>query len=298
VNQLWARLFAPALRGLESVLSARAYCGLLYPVAYVRALSRRRKESRLPAPWPSGLVGLRPRPARALPQLSVYLNRTFEYLPDRLAGPKWRGYCRFVGLDPVRQAVAAGRPVILGFFHFGPFESLRNWLRAAGIPAAMFVGGKAHTRTKLKRLKDRWALFPDIPLTFYQDQLAEAMAHLERGRVLAIALDASAGRQMQLPVGNGWRCQLATGPFRLARRHGALLASCAIYNERPWHVAVEFGAPVDPELLAAGDDQAGMALLEGLWPLLLAHPEEWTPRLAARFSQTSTLPAVAEKDGL
>lgn len=296
MNQLRARLFAPVLRGLEKVLPARVYCGALHSAALVRACVHRLKKGRSPVAWPLGLAGLEPKPARALPQLPVYLNRTFEYLPDRLARPQWRGHCRYVGLDPVKQAVDAGRPVILAFFHFGPLESLRNWLRAAGVPAATFVGGKACTRTKLKRLKDRWALFPDIPVTFYQDQLPQAIAHLERGQVLAIALDAANGRQMRLPVGDGWMCQLATGPFRMARQHKALLASCVIYNERLWHVAVEFGAPVDPELLAAGDEPAGAALLAGLWPVLLAHPEEWSPHLAARFARTSAPPVEADED--
>ena len=172
-----------------------------------------------------------------------------------------------------------------------------NWLRAAGVPVSSFVGGQAHTRPRLKRLKDRWALFPDIPLTFYQDQLAAAIAHLKRGRVLAMALDGINGRQMQLPVADGWTFRLATGPFRLARQHQTLLMACNIYNEKPWHVAVEVGTPVDPAILAAGDEPAGAAILADLWPLLRAHPQDWYPELAARFSRTSDLPAMAGQDG-
>jgi len=296
VSQLRASLFAPVLRGLERVLPVPLYCGTLYTIAWVRALIHRINKGRPSVAWPAGLAGLRPVQTRALPRLPVYLNRTFEFMPDRLAGAKWRDHCRFIGLDPVKQAIDAGRPVILGFVHFGPFHLLRNWLRATGVPVAMFVGGEARTRTALLRRKDQWALFSDIPSTFYQDQLADAIAHLECGRVLAIALDSSNGRQMQLPVGEGWMCQLATGPFRLARRHDAVLMSCTIYNERPWHVAVEFGAPVGHGLLVAGEAQAGADLLRGLWPVLQAHPTEWTPHLEARFSRPSTRPNRSGKE--
>jgi lauroyl/myristoyl acyltransferase len=286
VNNLRARLFAPVLRGLEKILPAPVYCGALYPVAWARALIHRGVSGRTPIAWPAGLGGMQTGRSLALPRLPVYLNRTFELLPDRLAAPKWRGHCRFIGLDPVKRLVDAGRPVILGFAHFGPIGSLRNWLRATGVPVAIFVRGKAHTRNVMKRRKDRWALFPDVALTFYQDQLADAIMHLERGGVLAIALDSDNGRQMRVPFGDGWTCQMATGPFRLARRHGAVLVPCAIYNERPWHVAVEFGAPVGSDLLAAGEAQAGEDLLSKLLPVWLAHPAEWTPQLASRFSRT------------
>ena len=282
------------LRGLERVLPAPVYCGLLYPVAWVRALIHRGIKGRPPIAWPTGLGGMPTGKALALPRLPVYLNRTFEFLPDRLAEPKWRRYCRFIGLEPVKRLVDAGRPVILVFAHFGPIGLLRSWLRASGVPVAIFTAGEAHTRQVIKRRKDRWALFPEVPMTFYQDQLAEAILHLEHGGVLAIALDSDNGRQMRLPVGDGWMCQLATGPFRLARRHGAVLVPCAIYNERPWHVAVEFGAPVGADVLAAGDAQAGADLLSKLLPVLLAHPAAWTPQLGARFSRTSPLPTATE----
>jgi len=296
VNNLRARLAAPVLRGLERVLPAPVYCGALYPVAWARALIHRGIKGRPPIVWPAGLGGGPTGRALALPRLPVYLNRTFEFLPDRLAGSKWRGYCRFIGLDPVKRLLDAGRPVILGFAHLGPIGLLRNWLRANGVPVAIFVGGEAHTRQIMKRRKDRWALFPDVALSFYQDQLAEAILHLKRGGVLAIALDSDNGRQIRVPVGGGWMCQLATGPFRLARRHGAQLVPCAIYNERPWHVAVEFGPPVGNDLLAAGDAQAAADLLSKLLPVLLAHRAEWTPQLAGRFSQTSALRAGAADD--
>ncbi|MCL4181273.1 MAG: hypothetical protein KJ072_26465 [Verrucomicrobia bacterium] len=278
-------MFAPVLRGLECLLPAPLYCGVLYPVAHARALIHGWVKGTPPPAWPAGLPGLEPARVHRLYRLPLYLNRTFEYLPDRLAMPKWRDHCRWIGFEPVKRLLDAGRPVILAFVHFGPFVLLRNWLRAAGVPVAMFAGGEARSRAPLKLRKDRWALFPEVALTFYQDELADAIRHLESGRALGIAIDSGSGRQMQVPAGEGWRCQLATGPIRLARRHGAALVPCAIYNEKTWRVAVELGTPVSEETLAAGDEPAGAAVMASLMPILLAHPEEWTPQLGGRFSR-------------
>ena len=277
------------------MLPASTYCGLLYPVAWVRALLHGWIKGPPPVAQPAGLPGLRPARATVLYRLPIYLNRTFEFLPDRLAAPKWSGHCRFHGFDPVKRLTDAGRPVILAFVHFGPFVLLRNWLRAAGIPVAMFAGGEARSRAPLKLRKDRWALFPEVALTFYQDELADAIRHLESGRALGIAIDSGSGRQMRVPAGEGWRCQLATGPIRLARRHGAVLVPCAIYNESAWRVAVEFGPPVSEETLAAGDVPAGAAIMASLMPILLAHPEAWTPQLGGRFSRVPEPPVDARK---
>jgi hypothetical protein len=296
LDELWPRLLAPLLRGAETVLPAPLYRAALYASAYLRAYNHRLRAHPPDFTWPSGLGGPQSPPTPALPRLPLYLNRTFEYLPDRLARPQWRACCRYVGLDPLQAAVSAGQPVILGFFHVGPFELLRNWLRAVGIPVTSFVGGQSRARPRLKRLKDRWALFPDIPLTFYQDQLPAAIAHLKSGRTLAMALDGIGGRQMQLPLPDGWTFQFATGPFRLARQHHALLMPCNIYNESPWHLTLEISPPLDPALLAAGDEPAAAAILAHLWPQFLAHPHDWTPQLAARVSRTSDSPALAEKD--
>jgi lauroyl/myristoyl acyltransferase len=284
VSDLRAGLFAPVLRGLERWLSAPVYCRLLYPVALVRAVIHGWLKGLPSGAWPTGLPGGHPPRAHRLYRLPIYLNRTFEYLPDRLAGPKWSGYCRFIDLDPVKRLVDAGRPVVLVYAHFGPFTLLRNWLRSVGVPVAMFAGGQARNRAAMKRRQDRWALIPEVALTFYQDELGDAIRHLERGRPLAITVDSNSGRQIRVPASEGWSCRLATGPVRLARRHRAVLVPCAIYNEAPWHVAIEFAAPVSESSLEAGDEPAGAEVMAGLMPILLAHPEEWTPQLAARFA--------------
>ena len=69
-----------------------------------------------------------------------------EYVPDRLAEPKWMSRCHIEGLDPVLRARQTGRPIVFGFFHSSAFRLSRFWLRAAGIPVANLIIGKAETR--------------------------------------------------------------------------------------------------------------------------------------------------------
>ena len=127
-----------------------------------------------------------------------------EYLPERLAETKWMSNCRMTGLDRLQQARQNGRPVVLAFCHFGPYFLLRSWLRAAGFPVAAMVGGKPGNRSRLRRREDRVSPFPEIPIAFHLDQLRAADGFLAAGNSLMVAIDNVAGKQMDVPVGDGW----------------------------------------------------------------------------------------------
>jgi lauroyl/myristoyl acyltransferase len=285
VNDLRARLFAPALRGLDRILPASVLFAALYPVAWGRAILHGLTKGGPPEAWPACLDRPPGNRSGRWYRLPVYLNRFFEVLPDRLPTAKWRDRCRFIGLDHVQDAIRAGQPVILAFAHFGPFGQLRSWLRAAGLPAAMMVGGKARTRSQLLRLKDRWALFPEVPPSYYQDQMSAAIRHLHSGGILAMAMDVDTGRQVNLPVRPGWVFRMPTGPVRLARQHQAALVPCAISTPGPWRFQVEMGAPIPSETLQAGDPEACADLLARMLPLLTPYPLQWTPQLSNRFQK-------------
>jgi lauroyl/myristoyl acyltransferase len=76
-------------------------------------------------------------------RMKGYLNDILEYLPERLAETKWINRCRIEGLDHVLRARQNGCPVVLAFSHFGAYRMSRFWLRAAGVPVATLIIGKA-----------------------------------------------------------------------------------------------------------------------------------------------------------
>jgi hypothetical protein len=282
----------PVLRGLERVLPVAGLYGTLFPIAFIRALLHRcHRGAESPKPIPACLGRHQSARQPALPRLAVYLNRTLEFLPGCLERPKWRARCPIDGLEPVRQALAEKRRVVLAFPHFSLYGQLRGWLRAAGLPVACYTGADSTRRSALKRRKDRWALFPEIPTAFHGDQLAEAIRFVRAGHPLLIALDGWRGRQLELPVCDGWTFRMATGPLRIASRHGAALFPCTMIDEGGWRFRIAIGDPVPAELLAAGKEfEAGTHLLGQILPHLERYPEQCREQLLGRFKPTAPSP--------
>ena len=257
-------LFLSSVRWLERRLSVRNLYRFLWPHACLRAALRG-----IPVALPlAGRDVEKPARATREERIKGYLNEILEYLPDRLAEPKWLSGCRFAGLDRLRRARQNGRPVVLVFRHTGPYALLRPWLRAAGYPVSILVGGKAEGRSRMRRWKDRLFLFPEVPGIFNLDQLRAADEFLAAGNSLLVAIDPAAGKQMDVPAGDGRTIRMATGAVRLAIRHGAELIPCSIIDEGRWRFRIELGRPVPAECLAAETDMvsAGKHLVNELFP--------------------------------
>jgi lauroyl/myristoyl acyltransferase len=205
---------------------------------------------------------------------------------------KWMSRCRIEGLDSVLRARQNGRPVVLAFLHSSAYRLSRFWLRAAGIPAANLVIGKAETRTRWDRLQDGFSPFPEIPIAFYLDQLREASEFLAAGNALLVAIDAGAVKRVDLPVGEGWTFQMAAGAVRLAIRHRAELIPLVLIDEGHWHYHIKLGRPVSPEYLTAEADwaQAGKHLLDEMLPHFRQHPEQFSKLMAVKFQPPSSPP--------
>lgn len=275
-------LFFPVIRGAERRLPVGGLYRILKPYAFVRAAFR-------------GIPPIVQMPAclgadqsvRAIRQWrgDGYMNHLLDYFPERLAETKWMNCCHMTGLDRLQQARQNGRPVVLAFCHFGPYFLLRPWLRAAGFPAAVLVKGKAESRSRLKRREDQVSLFPGVPTVFHLDQLRAADEFLAAGNLLLVAIDYAAGKQMDVPVGNGWTFRMATGAVRLAIRHQAELIPCGVIDEGRWHFQIILGRPVPAEYLAAGVDwiHAGKHLLNEMLPHFQNHPEQCPNRLIKYF---------------
>jgi lauroyl/myristoyl acyltransferase len=157
----------------------------------------------------------------------------------------------------------------------------RFWLQAAGIPAATLRAGKAEDRAKWKRLEverleDKLSPFPGIPTTLHLDQLREANEFLAAGNALLIAIDNDLGKQMNVPVCEGWTFQMAAGAVRLAIRHRAELIPFVLIDEGCWRFQMKLGRPVPAEYLATQADwtHAGKHLVNEMLPHFRNHPQQ------------------------
>lgn len=289
--------FFSSLRWAERHLPVPTLYSLLKPFAFARAiLNTAFKNPRPCVPLPDCLEAAWTWRMAAQRRMSSYLNHYLEYFPDRLADPKWQDHCRIVGRDHLLKLRQSGRPAVLAFCHFGPIYFMRPWLRAGGIPSAALLGGKPENRAELIRLTDPLVCFPQIPTTFFLEQLKEAAEFLAAGNLLFVAIDEPAGKQMDVPFCDGWTLQMATGAVRLAIRHQAELIPTAIIDEGPWRFRIEVGRPVPREFLTARSNwnHAGRHLLAEMLPHFKAHPEQCGRNLILRLRENPSVAPLKE----
>lgn len=228
------------------------------------------------------------------------LNTYLEFFPERLGTPKWRDRLEIDGIEYLETARRQKRPVILAFCHFGPYSLLRYWLRAAGFPAATLVKGESKDRTVLRRMKDRFAPFSDIPTAFHRDdELRDAVEFLAAGNVLLTAVDIMNGKKVDLPLDEHWRFWMATGPFRMAMRQNAEMIPCTIIDRGNWHFQIRLGPPVPASLLSSGDEQlVGQHLLDAMLPVWREHPEHFTKEFVRKFHRADSEKIPAQEKSL
>jgi lauroyl/myristoyl acyltransferase len=286
--------FFPAFRAAERLLPAERFYALLKPSYQARAtLNKRFKKSKFGA-LPDFLEILKTTRAVTEQRRAFYLNQIVDYFPDRLAQAKWRGRCQIDGLGHLQAAQQNRRPVVLAFCHFGPYPLLRSWLRAAGFPAIILMGGKTAERTRIRRFMDRYMPWPNSPPTLFQDRWHEVGGYLKAGNPLLVAVDVPRGKQINVPFCEGWSFQMASGAVRLAIRHQADLISCNIIDEGAWKFRIRLGAPVPKEYLASDADwfRAGKHLMDEMLPDFHAHPEQCLNDLIRCLKSTAPAPIL------
>jgi len=281
--RLGVRVAFRFVRGLERLLPPQSLYHLLAPVISARVAFKRTRPS-LPLPACLGRGNFQITKKR---RRNDFLNATLEFFPDKLATAKWLPRLEIDGREYLESALLQKRPVMLAFSHFGPYELLRCWLRAAGFPVAMMVAGSSQNRSGRRRLQDRVSPFPEIPIALYrEDQLRESIDFVNAGHPLLIAIDVLNNKKMDVPVDADWQCGMATGAFRLARRAGAVLIPCSVVDVGHWNFRITLSPPVPAELLAAGDlSSAGKYVLEAFLPAMRAHPEQASERLIKLFQR-------------
>lgn len=294
MKEVRVTVFEPWVRLLERLLPVPVLLAFFHSLAATRALvSRLVKGPRALNHRPPWLHPSDPFRPRFLDRLHNYANRPLMFFPDRLAQPKWLRRCRFVGLEHLRAGPRATGSV-LAFVHLGPYQLLRGWLRAAGVPVSMLVSYPSRARSSFLQRHHARTLFPEVPPTFHLDRLADAIRHLRAGQPLALALDSNHGRLMEVPLADGWAFRSATGAIRLARKHGVPLVTCSIYSEGPWQFVVEISPPVPDEVWARGDEAVGRHLFAHIFPLLRRHPDQCRPGTINHIHPTAPQVPLAE----
>jgi lauroyl/myristoyl acyltransferase len=286
--------FFPAFRGAERLFSPECFHAVLRPYYHGRAvLNKGFKKNKITA-LPGFLGRLKTQQAVVEQRRAFYLNQIVDYFPDRLAEAKWKNRCRVEGMEHLEKATQNRRPVVLAFAHFGAYTLLRSWLRVAGIPAIVMMGGKTEERTGIRRFMDRYMLSPKVPPALYQDHWQEAVEHLKAGHPLLVAIDVRRGKQIEVPFGEGWTFQMASGAVRLAIHHQADLIPCSIKDEGAWKFRLKLGAPVPAEYLTsdAGWFSAGKYLMDEMLPDWQAHPEQCSNSLIRCLKPAAAAPIM------
>jgi len=273
------------VRFVERILSPSGLRRFLTPFIATRAAFRRRQPSQPVPEFLGGAFRITKRQQR-IASLHTYL----EFFPEQLGTPKWRHRLQFEGIQYLETARRQKRPVILAFCHFGPYSLLRYWLRAAGIPAATLVKGESKNRTALRRMKDRFAPFPDVPTAFHRDdELRDAVEFLAAGNVLLTAVDIMSGKKVELFVEEHWNLWMATGPLRMAMRQNAEMIPCTIIDQGNWHFQIRLGPPVPAPLISSGDATlVGQHLLDAMLPIWREHPEHCTKEFLRKFHRADS----------
>jgi lauroyl/myristoyl acyltransferase len=269
------------VRCLERIFSPRTLRRVLSPcIAFRVAFMHTRPVFKMPECLGDGAFQVTQRQRR-----KNYLNSALEFFPEQLGTPKWRDRLQLTGAEYLESARKKNRPVVLAFWHSGPYFLMRYWLRAAGFPASTLVEGRSQNRKAMKRWKDSVSPFPEIPIAFHrEDELRETLQFLATGNPLLIAVDVLTGKQMDVPVDEHWKFGMANGAVRMAMRRGAELIPCSIVETDTWRFQIRLGPPVPASVMASRDAViVGKHLLDAMLPALREYPEQCTGRLFKQF---------------
>ncbi len=198
-----------------------------------------------------------------------------RFFQDRLHEPQWRERCEIQGLSILQSALAAERPVVLAFCHFGPFQLIRTWLWSVGIRAAMLRIPRQKDEPGFRRYLDQFMATEEASTVIYRDELRSAAEVLETKQPLLIAVDAPRGKLVEVPYAPGLKFRMATGAIRLAARREGTLIPCSIVSLGHWRYRIHLGEPV-PRAVLSAKNPAGAAehLLRHFRPMFEACPEQ------------------------
>jgi len=266
-------------RGLERGLGIRCLFLVAWFCCGCRAtfneISKRPKPARNEPAWLRIDGSLR---ARVRRRQQGYLIHILGCFADRMGRPEWRALCRLEGAEHLEAARRAGRPVVLGFFHYGLIYNALIWLRAYGYPVAIYRGGDLKTRGKMAQIRDRLMPFPEVRALFFPGEMREVLQFMRSGHMLLLAVDMPTGRRTTAETDDGWMTRLNTGAAELANLMGAdLMVLSSVYEE--WNrfririIPVGPGGPMRTEKEWA---EANRRLFAGALPDFKKYPGQFT----------------------
>ncbi|KQX66749.1 phosphatidylinositol mannoside acyltransferase [Angustibacter sp. Root456] len=211
-----------------------------------------------------------------------------RYWCDSFRLPDWsheriRSTVRVEGDEPVREALASGRGVVMFLGHLGNWDHAGAWSTLSLAPVTTVA-----ERLRPERLFDRFVRFRErlgmtiIPLTGGSDVFRTLLRTLRDGGFVPLLADrdlTQGGVEVQL---FGEPARMAVGPAALALQTGAALFAVGIFYERRSSgghgIVVRWAPPVDTTDVGSGRP-AVTALTQRcadhLAEVIAAHPEDW-----------------------
>jgi hypothetical protein len=191
---------------------------------------------------------------------------------DRLRTGAWERRFTVRGRPPWSLPEWGQHPFVIVFFHSGGFPVLKSWLRAQGVPAALYAGGihAMHLQNEEYRERgDRAYGLENVPDMFAGPRsLGQAVRFLTPGRALLILLEQRefSKRRNAHRVGEVTIC-LDDFAFRMASMTHAMLLPAAVRQRGLCRFEIEFGEPVGCETTGqeGGSAAANLHLARELW---------------------------------
>jgi phosphatidylinositol dimannoside acyltransferase len=219
------------------------------------------------------------------------MHSYMRYYCDAFRLPDWSpeyilATCRVIGDEPVRQALAEGRGVVMALSHSGNWDHAGAWSNLA-LAQVTTVAERLRPEELYQRfLRFRQELGMEVlPLTGGGNVFGTLVLRLRKGGFVPLLADRDLTATGFPVIFFGEQARMATGPASLARVTGAALFPTSIYYERlPSSAPSRWGTVIriHPEVPAPEDGNQGQqvatmtqACADALAEGIAEHPEDW-----------------------
>lgn len=170
----------------------------------------------------------------------------------------------------LREMQRSRQPAIFVFSHFGPRYAVAPAFQHVGVPVAMFQG-MLPSPLKKSDVESFAAQLPGMEYYWINDasttraiHLKRAVERLQRGELVATAIDGGHGDVLTEAEFFGHKIQVGRGPAVLARLTGAPLIPITITWSEGWSMEFRVHEPIaPPENVPPGSAEFDLALTRG-----------------------------------